>query len=101
MNDIIIKNIAVSNKFKINDKIVKYCIGCIIDDNVIPLTLLLPIMSGWIKYFENVGKYMSFRIKDDDVYIKYNNLWNKIKDLLNGIRLSSDVIYNDKYIKIK
>ena len=101
LNDIIIKNIAVSNKFKINDKIVKYCIGCIVDDNVIPLTLLLPIMSGWIKYFENVGKYMSFRIKDDDVYIKYNNLWNKIKDLLNGIRLSSDVIYNDKYIKIK
>ena len=101
MNDIIIKNIAVSNKIKINDKIVKYCIGYIIDDNVIPLILLLPIMSGWIKYFENGGKNMSFRIEDDGVYIQYNDIWNKIKDLLSGIRLNSDVIYNDKYIKTK
>ena len=69
-NDIIIKNIVVSNKIKINDKIVKHYIGYIVDDNVIPLTLLLPIMSGWIKYFENGGKDMSFRIEDDDVFIK-------------------------------
>ena len=99
LNAIIIKNIVVSNTIKINDKIVKYYIGYIIDDDVISLKLLLPIMSGWIKYFENGGKYMSFRIEDDDVYIKYNNIWNQIKDLLNGIRLSSDVIYDDKYIK--
>ena len=44
---------------------------------------------------------MSFGIKDDDVFIKHNNIWNKIKDLLNGIRLSSDVIYDEKYIKTK
>ena len=44
---------------------------------------------------------MSFRIADDDIYIKYNNIWNKIKDLLRGIKLSSDVIYDDKYIKTK
>ena len=46
-------------------------------------------------------KNMSFRIEDDDAYIKYNNIWNKMKDLLNGIRLNSDVIFNDKYIKTK
>ena len=101
LNDIIIKNIVVSNKIKINDKIIKYCIGHIIDDKVIPLTLLLPNMSGWIKYFENGKKNMSFRIEDDEVFFKYNNIWNKIKDLLNGIRLNSDVTYNDKYIKTK
>ena len=100
LNDIIIKNIVVSNKIKINDKIVKYYIGHIVDD-VIPLILLLPNMSGWIKYFEQGGKNMSFKIEDDDVYIKYNNIWNKIKDLLSGIRLSSDVIYDEKYIKTK
>ena len=43
-NDIIFKNIVVSIKIKINDKIVKHYIGYIADDNVIPLTLLLPIM---------------------------------------------------------
>ena len=101
LKDIIIKNIVVSNKIKINDKIVKYYIGYIIDDNVIRLVLLLPVMSGWIKYFENGGKNMSFKIEDDDVYVKYNNIWNKIKDLLNVIRLNSDVIYDDKYIKTK
>ena len=44
---------------------------------------------------------MSFKIEDDDVYVKYNNIWNKIKDLLNGIRLNSDVTYDDKYLKTK
>ena len=101
MNDIIIKNVVVSSKININDKIVKYCLGYIVDGNVIPLTLLLPNMSGWIKYFENGGKNMSFKIEDDDIFIKYNNIWNKIKDLLSGIKLNSDVIYKNKYIKTK
>ena len=29
-------------------------------------------MSGWIKYFENGGKNMSFKIEDDKVCLKYN-----------------------------
>ena len=41
--------------------------------------LLLPQMSGWIKYFENCGKNMSFKIEDDEVYLKYNEIWNKIR----------------------
>ena len=101
LKDIIVKNIIVSNKVKIYDKIVKYYIGYIIDDNVVPLVLLLKVISGWIKYFENGGKNMSFKIEDNDVYVKYNSIWNKIKDLLNGIRLSSDVIHDDQYIKAK
>ena len=44
---------------------------------------------------------MSFKIKDDEVYTKYNNIWSKIQDLLSGIRLSSDIIYDDQYIKTK
>ena len=58
-------------------------------------------MSGWIKYFQNCGKNMNFKIEDNEVYLKYNEIWSKIKDLLSGIKLSSDIIYNDKYIKIK
>ena len=68
---------------------------------MVPLVLLLPVMSGWVKYFENGGKNMSFKTEDDEVYTKYNNIWNKIKDLLSGIRLSSDIIYDDQYIKTK
>ena len=46
LKDIIVDNIAVSAKVKGNNEIVKYCIGYIVDDNVIPLVLLLPVMSG-------------------------------------------------------
>ena len=71
------------------------------DDNVNPSCLILPQMSGWIKYFENGGKNMSFKIKDNDVYLKYNEIWNKIKELLGGLKLSSDIIYDDQCTKTK
>ena len=58
-------------------------------------------MSGCIKYFESGGKNMSFKIEEDWVYLKYNKIWNRIRELLNAIKLSSDVIYDDQYIKNK
>ena len=57
-------------------------------------------MDGHIKYFENGGKNMSFKIEDDEVYIKYNQILNKIKELL-GVKFYSEPIYEDKYIKTK
>ena len=42
-------------------------------------------MSGYIKYFENGGKNMSFFIKDDEVQDKRNKIWDVIKDKL-GIK---------------
>ena len=101
LKDVIVENIVVSNKIKVNDEINKVFIGYIINDNVIPLVLLLPVMSGWIKYFENGGNNMSFKTEDDRMYIKYNSIWDKIKKLLGGIKLSSNVIYDDQYIKTK
>ena len=44
-------------------------------------------MSGRIKYFGNGVKNMSFKIEDDEVYIKCNSIWNKIKELSGGIKL--------------
>ena len=52
LKDVIVENIVVSNKIKVNDEINKVFIGYIINDNVIPLVLLLPVMSGWIKYLK-------------------------------------------------
>ena len=54
-----VDKIVVSNKIKVNDDISKVFIGYI-DESVIPLVLLLPQMSGWIKYFENGGKKHEF-----------------------------------------
>ena len=69
-------------------------------DDVSPLCIILPQMDGYIKYFENGGKNMSFKIEYDEVYIKYNQIWNKIKELL-GVKFYSEPIYEDKYIKTK
>ena len=66
--------------------------------SISPLRIILPQMSGYIKYFENGGKNMSFKIEDDKVYINYNQIWNKIKELLNE-KFYSEPIYEDKYIK--
>ena len=65
-----------------------------------PLCVILPQTSGYIEYFENGGKNMSFKIEDEDVYLKYNEIWNKIKSILN-VNFHSQPIYDDKYIKTK
>ena len=62
-------------------------------DDVSPLYIILPQMSGYIKYFENGGKTMSFKIEDEEVYIKYNQIWNKIKELL-ALKFFSGPIYD-------
>ena len=57
-------------------------------------------MNGYIKYFDNGGKNMSFKIEDESVYLKDTKIWNKIKDILN-LRFHSQLMYDDKYIKTK
>ena len=42
-------------------------------------------MSGFIKYFENGGKNMSFFIKDDEVLEKYEQIWDVIKNKLQSV----------------
>ena len=41
---------------------------------------------------------MSFKIKDESAYFKSAEIWSKIKKLM-GIRIHSQPIYDDKYIK--
>ena len=46
----------------------KYFIDYLHDNDVIgPLCITLPQMSGYIKYFDNGGKNMSFKIEDESV----------------------------------
>ena len=55
---------------------------------------------GYITYFKNGSKDMSFLIKDDEVMDKYNNIWDVIKDKL-GINFHSEAAYEYKYLKAK
>ena len=96
-----INNIVISYRIKQNNDTYKYFICYLHDDDVIrPLCIVLPQMSGYIKYFENGGKNMSFKFEDEDVYLKYSEIWNKIKSVLN-IKFHSQPICVDKYIKVK
>ena len=57
-------------------------------------------MSGCIKYFENGGKNLSFLIKNDEVWEKYEEIWDVIKNKL-GIKFHSEPVYEKKYLKAK
>ena len=95
-----VDQIVVSDKFKHSDDGFKYFIGYKEGEIVKPLCIILPQMTGYIKYFENGGKNMSFVIKDDDVLDKYNEICDKIKETL-SIKFDSMPVYDEKYIKGK
>ena len=93
--------IAVSDILEFSDDGSKYFIGYLHDDDIIrPNCIVLPQMSGYIKYFDNGGKNMSFKVEDESVYSKYTEIWNKIKMSLNT-KFHSQPIYDDKYINTK
>ena len=91
---------VVSAKFKNDKNIFKHFIGYQKDEIVKPLCIILPQMSGYIKYFETGGKNMSFLIKDDEVWDKYDKIWDVIKNKLN-IKFHSEPVYEYKYLKAK
>ena len=74
-----VDQIVVSDKFQHSDDGFKYFISYKEDEIVKPLCIIFPQMSGYIKYFENGGKKMSFQIKDNEVKKKYKKIWGKIK----------------------
>ena len=57
-------------------------------------------MSEYIKYFEYGGKNMSFLIKYDEVWEKYEHIWDVIKNKLK-IKFYSLPVYDKKYLKNK
>ena len=73
---------VISNKWKINDTTYKYLFGYLNNDFIQPLCVILPQMNGYIKYFDDGGKNMSFVTDDEEVYKKYNEIWEVVRKLL-------------------
>ena len=71
LDSVDLSKIVVSNKWKINDTTCKLLCGYLDNDVVRPLCVILPQMSGYIKYFDNGAKNMSFIMDDKEVYVKY------------------------------
>ena len=57
-------------------------------------------MSGYIKYFKNGGKNMSFLIRDNEMWEKYEKIWYVIKNKL-SIKFHSEPIYEQKNLKAR
>ena len=81
-----------SIKFRHNDDGFNYFTVYKEDEIVKMLCIILPQMTGYMKYFENREKNMSFVIKDDDVLDKYNEIWEKIKMIL-SMKFYSMLVY--------
>ena len=96
----IIDQIVVSDKFQHKNEGFSYFIGYQEGGIVKPLYVILPQMGGYIKCFENGGKNMSFLIKDDEVWDKYDKSWDVIKNKLK-IKFHSEPVYEYKYLKAK
>ena len=94
------KNV-VSSRWKLNDTTYKYFCGYLNNDGIIkPLCVILPQINGYIKYFNDGGKNMSFVTDDKSVYEKYDEIWNVVKGLLK-LKFAASPIRNDKYILAK
>ena len=95
-----LNKIVVSKKWKINDTTYKYLCGYLNDDVIQPLCVILPQMNGYINYFDDGGKNMSFVTDDEEIYEKYNEIWEVVKKLLK-LNFTVGPVRDDKYIGAK
>ena len=100
LNSVDLSKIVVSSKWKINDTKYKYFCGYLNNDIIQPLCVILPQMSGYIKYFDDGGKNMAFVTDDKEVYKKYNEIWEVVRKRLK-LKFFVSPVRDDKYIIAK
>ena len=103
LDSVDLNKIVVSKKWKIDDATYKYFCGYLNNDVIKPLCVILPEMNGYIKYFNDGGKNMSFVTDDEKVYEKYNEIWEVIRNFLKidfTVNLVRDNIYLVAKLKI-
>ena len=96
LDSIDLSKIVVSSRWKLNDTTYKYFCRYLNKT----LCVILPQMNGYIKYFDDGGKNMSFVTDDEKVYEKYDEIWNVVKSLLK-LKFAASPIRNDTYILAK
>ena len=100
LDSVDLSKIFVSSRWKLNDTTHKYFCGYLNNDVIKSLCVVLPQMSGYIKYFNNSGKNMSFVTDDKEVYGKYDKIWTAVKRLLK-LEFTASPIRDGKYILAK
>ena len=100
LDSVALDKIVVSNKYKINNTTYKHICGYLNNDTIQPLRVILPQMDGYIKYFDDGGKNMSFVMDDEKNYEKYHEIWEVIINLLK-IDFTVNPIRDYKYLVAK
>ena len=100
LDSVDLSKIVVSNKWKINDTTYKYLCWYLNDDVIQLLCVILPQINGHNKNFDDGGKNMSFVTDDEEVYEKYNEIWEVVRKLLK-INFTVSPARDDKYIVAK
>ena len=100
LDSVDLDKIVVSNKWKISETTCKYLCGYLNNDVIQPLCVILPQMNGYIKYFDNGGKNMTFVTDNEKVYDKYNEIWEVIRKLLK-VKFIVNPVRDDKYLVAK
>ena len=100
LDSVDLDKIVVSNKWKINETTYKYLCGYLNNDVIQPLYVILPQMHGYVKYFDDGGKNMTFVTDNEKVYHKYNKIWEVIRKLLK-VKFAVNPVRNDKYLIAK
>ena len=100
LDSVDLDKIVVSSKWKINGTTYKYLYGYLNNDVIQPLCVILPQMNGYIKYFDNGNKNMTFVTDNEKVYDKYNEIWEVIRKLLK-VKFTVNPVRDDKYLVAK
>ena len=100
LDSVDLNKIVVSNKWKINETTHKYLCGYLNNDAIQPLCFILPQMHGYIKYFDDGGKNMTFVTDNEKIYNKYNEIWEVIRKLLK-VKIAANPVRDDKYLIAK
>ena len=100
LDSVDLDKIVVSNKWKINETTYKYLCGYLNNDVIQPLCVILPQMHGYIKYFDDGGKNMTFVTDNEKVYDRYNEIWEVIGKLLK-VKFAANPVRDDKYLVAK
>ena len=100
LDSVDLDEIVVSNKWKINDTTYKPICGYLNNDTIQPLCVILPQMDGYIKYFDDGGKNISFVTDDKKIYKKYNEIWEVVRNLLK-IDFTVNPVRDDIYLVAK
>ena len=100
LDSVDLDEIVVSGKWEINETTYKYLCEYLNNDFIQPLCVILPQMNGYIKYFDNGGRNMTFVTDNEKVYDKYNEIWEVIRELLK-VKFTVNLVRDDKYLVAK